>query len=526
MHINVVLSLQENSKIGITSSSEFASEGGMPTFDSIPFKVEPGKQPSLNTFVVVLRHEDDSVAHYGRIISGNEWNRRANPAGMQKASAYGMARTDIRTSEISPEILRVMQIEILGEIHVGVGDNENGLKFSEPIQLPHTGQPVYELPAQIIPLLLDVPDYQYDRSEGVHLGDIESGGQRVPFLLPNDAIARHIAILGKTGVGKSYAAGVLMEELYEKNIPMLSFDVLGDTEQTAKDLKGVHIIAGDNDFKIPYSIVGLQEFLAFIPNLTSDQRDLIASAYGMMFDKAIQQLEDGKKLNVPFSDLTKAVKNIGKKISSKATDNAVNRVTTAYNRSNLLTDQPIRWPRMIADNPLLNIYVGHLGQEKRNLAVGAAARILQLLRRRNLVPPIVLIIDEAHLFLPSGRDLPSSTIVLREMIRTARHDAMGVVLLTQSPSSMDKQILLTCNTRVLFALDPDDLRVVSGQLGDLPEETIKRIPRLARGTSVISSGMDIMRHPVIVRIRERKITSHKAETPDLMKAVKAWRNQN
>ncbi|GEM_PF-5762534 len=73
-HIKIVLELQESAKVGTTSSSEFSSEGGMPTFDRIPFKVEPGKQPHLNTFVVALRHDDEEFAHYGRnyFFEGNQ----------------------------------------------------------------------------------------------------------------------------------------------------------------------------------------------------------------------------------------------------------------------------------------------------------------------------------------------------------------------------------------------------------------------------------------------------------------------
>jgi hypothetical protein len=316
-------------------------------------------------------------------------------------------------------------------------------------------------------------------------------------------------VLGKTGVGKSYAVGVLMEELYKKRIPILSFDVLGDTEQTAKELEGTHIVAGTDDFKIPYSIVGLEEFLAFIPNLTSDQRELIASAYGNVFDEALDKLdklEKGEELNIPFDRLTSLVDTIGQSINSKATPNAIRRVQAAFNRSSLLIDKPVTWTELLKNSPLINIYVGHLGQWQRNLVVGAAARILQRLRRRNHIPPFVL--------------------VLREMIRTARHDSVGVVLLSQSPSSMDRQILLTCNTRMLFALDPEDLRVVAGQIGDLPEETIKRIPRMPRGTAVFTSGMDIMRHAVIVKIRERTFTTHVAETPDLREAVEKWRKEH
>lgn len=529
MSIIEMLALTEDARVGETSSSEYSTEGGTPTFDRIPFRVRAGKRPNLNTFVIALRHDDENRAHYGRIIAGSELNLRASPGGMQKDDAYGMRRTDIRSSELSPDLVRVMEIELLGEI---CANDDNTLEVAEPTQLPHTGQPVYELPAAIIPKLLNIPGEDEGTNDkptsasGLYLGKIESGGHSVPFFLPNDAIARHIAVLGKTGVGKSYAVGVLMEELYDKHIPMLSFDVLGDTEQTAKELKGRHIVAGTDDFKIPYSIVGLEEFLAFIPNLTSDQRELIASAYGSVFDEALDKLEKGDDLDIPFNSLTDLVETIGQSINSRATPNAVRRVEAAFNRSSLLTDKPVTWTELLTNSPLINIYVGHLGQWQRNLVVGAAARILQRLRRRNHIPPFVLVIDEAHLFLPGGIDLPPSTLVLREMIRTARHDSVGVVLLSQSPSSMDRQILLTCNTRMLFALDPEDLRVVAGQIGDLPEETIKRIPRMPRGTAVFTSGMDIMRHAVIVKIRERTFTTHVAETPDLHEAVEKWRKEH
>ncbi len=519
MSIKAIFNLGDDAKIGETSSSEFDAEGGTPTFDQIPFRVLAGKDPNLNTFVVALRQNEPNVAHYGRVIQGNEMNTKARPAAMQQDAAYGMKRPDVRQSEQSPHLTRTMQIEILGELHY----KDPAIEIVEPRSLPHTGQDVYEIPAGAIPDLLNIPP---DKTGGLHLGAIESGGKTVPFVLPNTAIARHIAILGKTGVGKSYAAGVLMEELHFKNIPILSFDVLGDTEQATKELQGKHLVAGTQNFKVPFSILGLNEFLSFIPNTTSDQQDIIGAAYGIIFDQALDLLDKGNQINIPFQRLLDLIRQIGEKIGSKATDNAVRRTEAAWGRSDLLTDQVVSWPKLLATSSLTNIYVGHLDQNQRNLVVGAAARILQRLRRRGTIPPFVLIVDEAHLFLPGGTSLPPSTVVLRELVRTARHDHIGIVLLSQSPSSMDRQVLLTCNTRILFALDPEDLRVVAGQIGDLPQASIDRIPRMARGTAVFTSGMDIMRHPVIVRVRERTITTHVADTPDMSEAVSQWRQKN
>jgi DNA helicase HerA-like ATPase len=90
---------------------------------------------------------------------------------------------------------------------------------------------------------------------------------------------------------------------------------------------------------------------------------------------------------------------------------------------------------------------------------------------------------------------------------------------------MDRQALLTCNTRLVFGLDKDDLNIVSGTMGDLAEQVVARIPKLAKGTAIVSSGIDIMRHPALVRIRKRR-TREGAPTPNLAEEVKLWRQQN
>jgi DNA helicase HerA-like ATPase len=190
-----------------------------------------------------------------------------------------------------------------------------------------------------------------------------------------------------------------------------------------------------------------------------------------------------------------------------------------------LTESTGDWLEEFQTKNIVNVFIGHLSQRDRNLVVGATARMLQMLRKASKVPPFVFILDEAHFFLPAGGELTPSTSVIRELIRTARHDAIGIIIVTQSPSSMDRQVLLTCNTRLVFALDKDDFRVVAGTMGDLPEEIINRIPKLPQGQAVISSGLDIMRHSSIIKIRTRE-TREGAPTPNLAYEVKIWRRKN
>jgi len=509
------LNIDESLRIGTTSSSPYL---GSPTFDAVPFHVDVGRRPVLGTYAVVAT-DTEEVALYGQIIEGVEENPRANPGRLQQNLAYQIGQKDPRPGDNSPHVTRVLTVEVLGEIRE---DGNGAIYITEPGLLGQTGRGVYELPADAIPWLLNIPE---SPDSGLHIGHIESGGHAVEFNLPLEAIARHLAVVGKTGVGKSYAVGVIVEELVRHGIPIISFDVLGDVVNAAEDLGGQNLRAGD-DFHVPYSVIGVSEFLNFIPNLTSPQSELVAVAYDKVFGDAYRALNARGEVVLPLDNLTREIEQVAARFGQEAVGaRAISRIEAAVRFSGILTTHTEQWLNDFTQAPITNVFIGHLGQNARNLVVGATARMLQILRRSGLVPPFVFLLDEAHFFLPSGGSSTPSTHVIRELIRTARHDAIGVILVTQSPSSMDRQALMTCNTRLVFSLDKDDLHLMSGTMGDLADQVVARIPKLARGTAIVSSGIDIMRHPAQVHIRKR--TSREgAPTPNLAQEVKLWRQQN
>jgi uncharacterized protein len=508
------LSVDNEVRIGTTSSSPFT---GSPTFDEVPFHVDVNKRPNLGTYLLI-QSDDSCMAHYGRIINGQEENPRAEPSRLQQNQAYQVGQQEPRQSDLSPHVTRVMMTEVLGQIYLEKGN----LVIKDPEVLPQTGMSVYEFPVESIPTLLDAPK---SKEDGLFLGHIESNGKKLEFFLPLDAPARHMVILGKTGVGKSYASGVFVEEMIRHGVPVIAFDVLGDLIPATDHKKGRNLKASD-DFRLPYSVIGRREFLNFVSNLTSDQEEIVGVAYEAIYAEAMNSLRTSGKLDISFERLIQEIRDVAAEFGqSPVGGRAIGKVQAAINRNRLLTTDIGDWIEDIIEKPIVNVYVGHLGQSERNLVVGASARVLQLLRKEDKIPPFSFILDEAHFFLPGGSESTPSTQVIREMIRTARHDAVSIVLITQSPSSMDRQTLLVCNTRLVFALDPDDLRVVSGTLGDLPDATLKRIPKLARGKAILSSSQDILRHPVLIKIRERE-TPAAAPTPNLSKAVQQWRKEN
>src|SRR5947209_15144211 len=213
MNIKQLLGLTDTMRIGTTSSSPFT---GSPTFDKVPFHIDVGRKPALNVYVLIER-DDPDVLHYGRIIEGTEENPRAEPLRLQQNQAYQVGQRDPRPGDEAPHVTRIMQVEVLGEIR---GDESTAqtpadLTLDEPGTLAQTGKTVYQLPSKHIPWLLGIPTSPDD---GFAIGVAESGDASAPFILPMEAAARHIAVAGKTGVGKSYFGGVLVEEFHRQGI--------------------------------------------------------------------------------------------------------------------------------------------------------------------------------------------------------------------------------------------------------------------------------------------------------------------
>lgn len=501
-------------QIGVTSYLADVNEG--PSFDQIPFRVEAEERPDLDSFVVVERAGEDDVLHYGRIGAGLEQNPESDAATQQAADAYNIDVGNVRPGDHDPKVVRVMFIELLGEL---VFDGSE-MTTRQPQSLPQTGQGVYVIEGSNLPELLNLPTATEGPS-GFQIGEIHSGGQSAPFALSRETIARHIAILGRTGVGKTHTAHVLIEELVEAGVPVVSFDVMNDAEPMAEALGGQTVQPGQ-DLSIPYSLIGFEAFEEFV-SYTDAQRELAQTAYEEVHAEALEQLRDEGEVDIPYKNLYDEIEDYGSNVGSNATDRAIQRTRWGL-RLSPLGSQMDDWGRLLIENPLLNIDIGALGESERQLVIGAVGRMLQQLRRRDEVPPFVLVVDEAHKYVPSAAERSPAGRVMRDFVQTARHDAIGTVLITQSPSTLDDVALRTANTHIVLALDSDEMTAVRGLFGDVSKDTLDRIPKLEKGRAMIASARDLMRHTVPVDVRDRR-TPEGAETPDLVSLASEWKDE-
>lgn len=517
--------------VGITASDEDEA----PDFNEVPVWVDPDGDPDLESFVVIERNED--VLQYGRLSSGYEASERADPRRQQRDRSFNFDSREIRESNMAPDVVRVLRVDLLGEVDFS-GDRVN---VKRPSKLPRVGQSVYEMGASELPELLEIPGPEDEY--GLNIGAFESGGESIDFKLDPKFMSRHVAILGRTGVGKTYTGHVIIEELINydgvqralddpnvslddvRGVPVVTFDMEDDVRPMAEDVGGITLYPNGPGMDIPFQLIGWNEFNRFLGDMPTDkQKQVIGSAYARIRQKALDELGNQGAINTGKTEFAEAIRDSADYHEYSYEDAAVSRALTVINSSAVLSDSMNNWARLMADHPIVNIDVSQLGDAERGAVISATSRMLQLLREREEIPPFVLAIDEAHEFVPSGVS-GESTEVVRDLVKTARHIGVGVMLMTQSPSELDSKTLRTCNTYITLALASNEVKEIEGLLSDLSKRTLEQIPNMEQGRAFVGTARDIMLHTFPVDVRERK-SPDGAETPHLVEDSQHWFDNN
>lgn len=517
--------------IGQTASDD----DDVPDFEEVPVWVDPSgnadavssmdtanevPDPDLNSFAVIEREEQD-LLQYGRVSSGYEYSERADPSVQQRDTSMGYDPRPVRESALDEDVYRLIRVELLGEVVF----EDDGYTVRRPTKLPQVGRKVYELGATELANLLEMPDEDF----GLEIGSIESGGETVPFRIDPMFMSRHVAILGRTGVGKTHTGHVIIEELINyadedaPGVPVVTFDAEEDVANMADDVGGITMDPEDIVMPVPFQLIGWSEFDRFLGSMASDmQRQVIGRAYARVHNEALEELEEHGQIQVDQDDFENYINEAAGDFDYDYGDAATNRATAVIEGSDVLAEFMNDWAELLMENPIVNIDIGNLGDTNRSAVISAVARMLRILREEGQIPPFVLAIDEAHEFVPAGQS-SESTAVVRDLVKTARHIGVGVMLMTQSPSELDSRTLRTCNTYITLALADPEVNEIKGLLSDLSDRSLDQIPNMEQGRAFVGAARDIMTHTVPVNVRDR-VSPEGAPTPNLVEDADEWRD--
>jgi DNA helicase HerA-like ATPase len=359
-------------------------------------------------------------------------------------------------------IFRVVEAELVEELY----KEKEMTKARSPQTLPQSGAEVFlASEAEIIATL----GLAIESVKGLYIGDTLTG---IPtkIILRREAIQRHFFIGGTTGSGKSYAMGVVAEELRKHDLPVVFIDTQ-DEYSTLVEKLGGHVRVPGEDFNIRISSLTERELISLIPAIQESelQQDIVAGAFNELMD----ELQGRKRDKFVIDDLVDRIDTVGPTLTDRQHSIQLAKRRTSFLKRNDIFGEGIgreNWPQTMY--PCMAIRCKGLTVMNLQTVATAVLRELQDLRLRGFIPPYVAVIDEAHLFVPEGEGSPCKQII-REGVRIGRHHGICMVLLTQSPVDIDKSVIRQCNTRMIFALEPDQLDSIRGVKSDASEAMLR-----------------------------------------------------
>jgi len=106
---------------------------------------------------------------------------------------------------------------------------------------------------------------------------------------------------------------------------------------------------------------------------------------------------------------------------------------------------------------------------------------------------LVIVIEEAHNLAGRGSG------VMASLLAEARKYGIGVIVVEQTPSLLDPQILYNINTVIVHRLHGySDVKYVSSFLGVSAESVLAKLSSLSAGEAILASAL--LEKPAVIRI--------------------------
>lgn len=483
-----------------------------PSFDLFRFKALASEYVFPGTLVGTWIEANRFLI--GRIAASLEVNPHESASRSKVREAMGIA-SDFPSEAFSISIYRVYEAEIIeeGTLQRDRASRITGVQITAPSNMAKAGGKVF-IPSEDI--ITQAMGFEKDPADALVLGSTritmsDNGSAKNNVLLKKNIIQRHIFIGGTTGSGKSYSTGILLEEIHRFGLPVIIIDSQKEYVGVAGGLGG-KVLQPGTDYTVRLSSLTESELLELVPTLAGLKGgDLLAYS----FLRLKREIRMGRIQEFGLNELLKAMEDDHQSLSidPRSLNMGLSRTRFSIERHSFL-GQKTNWITLLKQSPVINIDCGNLDQSQLQLLVGATLREIQELRKAKKIPPFVCVLDEAHLLVPSGEDSACKQVI-RENVRIGRHYGICMILITQSPVDIDVKTIRQCNTRLIFALEPDQLDAIRGVKADASDDTLKRLPKMPVGTCLLSGTYETIKHAIPIQIRSDRKTEAGGKTPDI-----------
>ncbi|AEA47507.1 helicase HerA domain-containing protein [Archaeoglobus veneficus] len=351
--------------------------------------------------------------------------------------------------------------------------------------------------------------------EGIYLGLLQDTDIRVNLDI-NSLVQKHCCILAKTGSGKSYTAGVIIEELLERGVPLFIIDPHGEYATLKEPNRNEEEIQRMEVFGVKPR--GYSNVMIYVPpnspfvdradgvlkldglNLTAEEIVELAGITNSTSQALLYQaIKNLKGSNYTIEDIMSEIESI-KHNAKWALLGHLEKIVEA----GLFDENPTPVHVLLQKGKAVVLDMRGVPPEHQDLIVSRICHQLFELRKRNEVPAGMIVLEEAHNFIPErGFGRAVSTPVLRTIASEGRKFGLGLMVISQRPARVDKNVISQCNTQIILRVtNPNDINAIKKGVEGLTAEMVDEIKRLPPGTAMVVSPE--LERPIIVSVRVRK----------------------
>ncbi len=387
------------------------------------------------------------------------------------------------------------------------------------LQVPGTpfkaGSPVLRAEDKLIRNVIGINE---NERTGAYIGMLSGHNIKIQLDI-NSMVQKHVSVLAKTGGGKSYMTGVILEELMKHEVTVLVVDPHGEYNSMrdagsrvdgAEKFNvtphgyGSKIREFSPDTKINSQAKPLKFTLANmeakdlleLTNIKNGRKELTS------LKKAIEALRAGRD-SYTLSDLMKVLE------ADEDGSNALIQELEYLNSIEIFADRGTKMSELVVKGKTTILNLRGTPPDIQSLIVNRIATALFELRKINEIPPMLMVVEEAHNYCPQ-QGVTDSSKIMRTVASEGRKFGLGLIIITQRAAKVDKNVLSQCNTQVILKVtNPNDIKAIVASVEGLSSGMADEIQRLPIGVAIVSGGG--VSNPLFVQIRPRE-TRHGGES--------------
>lgn len=523
----------------------------MTTLQPIGTAKGPGEKPQEYTFITPDRDNAVKVGefvYYRGLADGSQRDVIGRIVQRRPARLYPdefSADPMVSPSSVAAALGYTSSEAELFEVTVSLlGYFDEQLKsFVNPRIQPREGWPIYLVPDEVLTKVLN--PRALGSAGSAHVGYLLSRpSSRVPVVLSaRDLVSTHLAIIASTGAGKSYLAGVVIEELMMpgNRACLLIVDPHGEYH-TLDAMQGMPEFRSSDGYRPEVRVITADEVYVKTATLTegdlrylmSDMGERMDYILSTCFHRVRQESErnTGSPEHWTMDDLKNVVTAYGQEKQAEGADfsSSIHGVLWRLDRlmkSKIFKDYDhIPLSDLFKPGRCTVLQLDEIDPREQQVIVSVLLRRLYRARmetvRKKASPgeeeylpyPAFVLLEEAHHFAPGGEgaDRVVSARQLKTVLSEGRKFGIGVGLISQRPGKLDQDVLSQCMTQfILRIVNPIDQNTVASSVESASKDILDELPALSRGQAVV--GGSSLNAPALIQVR-RRLTPHGGESID------------